>query len=254
MQDFFSKLLSKRESAALLIGFTTLIVVFLPSPLFEFALLTFTYLLGWELENLLGRRFFRYFPPLVFMFSLISPFLGLLTASLLALLYGYFEVLKRNYYSFETFSSFASAFLVSVYGGLFPYAAVVVKEHSEFLLLTTVLAVWAADTSAYYIGRYFGRKPFFKEISPKKTFEGFLGGLIGGFLTALITSSIFKISFPTLGWFFVVLASVFGDLFESFIKRSFGVKDSSKLLGSHGGDLDRFDALLFALLAVSAFL
>ena len=254
MQELLLKLLSKRETAALLIGITTLVVIFLPLPLFELVLLFFTYLLGLELENILGRSFFRYLPPLVFMFSSISPYAGLLAAAVLALFYGYFEVLKRNYYSFETFAAFSSAFLVSVYGGLFPYAAVVVKEHSTELLLIAVLTIWAADSAAYYTGRYFGRKPFFKEISPKKTFEGFIGGLIGGFLVGAITSSVLKVSFPVLGWFVVVFVSTLGDLFESFIKRSFGVKDSSNLLGSHGGFLDRFDALLFALLAVAAFL
>ena len=73
-------------------------------------------------------------------------------------------------------------------------------------------------------------------------------------MVGTIASSVLKVSFNPLGWFVVITASVFGDLFESFIKRSFGVKDSSNLLGSHGGFLDRFDALLFALLAVASFL
>ena len=253
MERLLLKILSRRESAALLIGLLTFSVALLPLPLFELSLLFFTYLLGYELENILGRNFIRWFPPLVFLFSLFSPFAGLLIAALTALGYGYIQVRLKGYYSFETFNAFTSVFLVSVYGGFFPLAAVYIKEHSQGLLIATILAVWAADSLAYYGGKKFGKNPFFKEISPNKTREGFLFGLLGGVLVGTIASSVLKVSFNPLGWFVVITASVFGDLFESFIKRSFGVKDSSNLLGSHGGFLDRFDALLFALLAVASF-
>lgn len=124
------------------------------------------------------------------------------------------------------------------------------KEAIWFLLFV----VGASDTVAYFFGRLWGRTPFFPHLSPKKTFEGFWGGLLG----AVILGVAFHFIFQYLDYItpslsrcisLAVLISVvgaFGDLFESMLKRHFGVKDSGKLMGAHGGVMDRFDAVLFA--------
>lgn len=253
--ESLKKLLQKRETAGMVIGLTTLVVIFLPLPLFAVALAFFSYLIGYELELITQKGFLKWITLGGFVFSLVNPYFGLLFASLSALGYGYFEVLKKGHYSHSTLQGFLLAFLSSIYGGLFVSTLVGIKEHSTYLLLSLILSIWAADTGAYYIGKHFGKNPFFREISPKKTLEGFIGGLISGTLVGTFISSLTGIGFnnPIL-WGFVVMVSTFGDLFESFIKRSFGVKDSSNLLGSHGGVLDRFDALLFASLAFFALL
>ncbi|HIP98105.1 MAG TPA: phosphatidate cytidylyltransferase [Aquifex aeolicus] len=249
------KIFQTREGAGLFIGLTTLAVAILPLPLFAVSLALFSYLLGYEMELITRKSFLRWIALLGFLFSLVSPFLGLLTILNLGLLYGYKEVFPRGYYSFDTFKGFSIAILTGLYGGLLPYSLWVIKEHSTYLLLATLLTVWASDTFAYYVGKNFGKSPFFGIISPKKTKEGFIGGLIAGTLAGTICSALTVEAFANpLLWFSVSFVSVIGDLFESFIKRSFNVKDSSNLLGSHGGLMDRFDALLFASLLVASLL
>ena len=116
-----------------------------------------------------------------------------------------------------------------------------------FLVLFVVMA---SDTLAYFVGRTFGRHRLYEAVSPKKTVEGSLGGLVGGVLGALICKLWF---FAELSFVDVLLVGVgvgafsqLGDLVESLLKRSFGVKDSGALIPGHGGLLDRLDSLLFA--------
>jgi phosphatidate cytidylyltransferase len=114
------------------------------------------------------------------------------------------------------------------------------------LLIATVMA---ADTAAYFVGRAFGRRKLAPSISPGKTFEGALGGLLGGALGALAVRAAGWPGLPlthavALG-LLVSLAGVAGDLLESLLKRWAGVKDSGRLFPGHGGMLDRLDSLLF---------
>jgi phosphatidate cytidylyltransferase len=117
------------------------------------------------------------------------------------------------------------------------------------LLLMTFLIVWAVDTAAYFGGKAMGKKKLAPAISPNKTWAGFYFGFLGA-LVAVIVS---KLIFLDIDWakliVIAILACLFGqigDLFESALKRYFGVKDSSAILPGHGGILDRFDSLLFA--------
>lgn len=110
------------------------------------------------------------------------------------------------------------------------------------------------DTGAYFCGRYFGKNPFFQHISPSKTQEGAFGGVAGAALVGVLYYFIFpRYDFITPNLFMCVvlavvlaIASIFGDLFESLVKRSYGVKDSGTLLPGHGGVLDRFDGIIAA--------
>ncbi|MBL9105924.1 MAG: CDP-archaeol synthase [Myxococcales bacterium] len=118
-----------------------------------------------------------------------------------------------------------------------------------WLFLTLALA-FLSDTVAYIFGRLWGRHKLYPAVSPGKTWEGSLGGVVGGVLAAVGFGSLLLVpELPVLHALVLgVLASLFGqvgDLFESMLKRSYGVKDSSSLLGAHGGMLDRVDALLF---------
>ena len=116
-----------------------------------------------------------------------------------------------------------------------------------FLLLAII---FAGDISAFYVGSYLGRHKLSPAISPGKTIEGAVGGLLANLLAGAVGKFFF---FPDLGWpwalvFFVLagMAGQAGDLFESEMKRSSQIKDSGGLLPGHGGFLDRIDALLFA--------
>jgi phosphatidate cytidylyltransferase len=124
--------------------------------------------------------------------------------------------------------------------------------------LLIVALVIVSDSAQYYAGRSLGRRLLAPAISPKKTVEGFLGGLAAGtFFMALagprIVSGAGAVAFAALGAALVTLG-VCGDLFESRLKRLAGVKDSSALIPGHGGVLDRIDALLFAVPAFYLFI
>ena len=107
--------------------------------------------------------------------------------------------------------------------------------------------IWLNDTGAYLVGRKLGRHPLAPRISPKKTWEGWFGGLLGSVMAALLLRLWMPIEAP---WVLLaVVASVFGplgDLAESALKRRAGAKDSGTILPGHGGVLDRFDSHIFA--------
>ncbi len=116
-----------------------------------------------------------------------------------------------------------------------------------FILLAII---FAGDISAYYVGSYFGRHKLNPAVSPGKTIEGALGGLAGNLLMGTVGFRLIlpNLALPTGMVFFLTvgIAGQVGDLFESELKRSSNIKDSSNLLPGHGGFLDRIDALLFA--------
>lgn len=113
------------------------------------------------------------------------------------------------------------------------------------LVVFVLLLAWAADIGAYFAGRRFGRIRLAPSVSPNKTWEGVLGGLVAGFLVALGGRAWFDL--PALAFLSLcvaaVLVSVVGDLLESMFKRQSGLKDSGSLLPGHGGMLDRIDSL-----------
>ncbi len=115
-----------------------------------------------------------------------------------------------------------------------------------------LLYTWGADTFAYFVGRSLGRHKLWPRHSPKKTWEGLIGGIGGGLVGAAIVAY-----FSNLGWgtalvigAIVPIAGLFGDLSISMMKRHVGVKDSSNLFPGHGGFLDRIDSLLFVSVVV----
>jgi phosphatidate cytidylyltransferase len=121
------------------------------------------------------------------------------------------------------------------------------------LLLLVVLTVWAYDTAAYAVGRFFPRGHFFAHISPKKTWSGALGGLVGAALAGWALGVVIGRPVAGLGLGILVgLIAPVGDLAESMLKRAAGVKDSSRVLPGHGGLLDRMDS--FLTVAPAAFL
>ena len=126
-------------------------------------------------------------------------------------------------------------------------------ENTRWLLLALFVCIWANDTGAYCVGSLIGKHKMIPVVSPGKTWEG----LIGGFCTSLIAGGVFSFfidNYALWQWlifaFVVSLFGTFGDLMESLLKRSIGVKDSGKFLPGHGGVLDRFDSFLLAMPAI----
>ncbi len=119
-------------------------------------------------------------------------------------------------------------------------------------MLFVFAVVWATDILAYFVGRAVGGPKLAPKISPGKTWSGAIGGTVSGIVAG---SAVALLYFPQIGFWIagiallLSVASQIGDLFESFIKRRFGVKDSSRLIPGHGGVMDRVDGLVFACFA-----
>jgi phosphatidate cytidylyltransferase len=145
----------------------------------------------------------------------------------------------------------AAAVFPALYLGLPIGAMIAIRAlHGREVLFLLLLTVMVSDTAQYYSGRAFGRRPLAPAISPKKTVEGAVGGFIFAAVIMTVVGGWWLPSVPTpvralLGAMLCALG-IAGDLFESMLKRSAGVKDSSALIPGHGGVLDRIDALLFA--------
>lgn len=123
-------------------------------------------------------------------------------------------------------------------------------------LWVTFLGTWANDTFAFFVGSHFGRHKLCPQVSPGKTIEGAIGGVIGSILIVCIAGSFFNLSFlhSLIVGLFIGIVGPLGDLTESAIKRFTGVKDSGNLLPGHGGVLDRFDSIMFAVPTVYYYL
>ncbi len=174
---------------------------------------------------------------------------GILIISLLVMSYWIFKKEKIDFV-------FKSPFVFNLFYPVLPMwvlaiAYTLTNNLDKQMLLIVLLPIYLNDTLAYVFGRLFGKNPLIPSVSPKKTREGFIGGLIGAALV-MLAILYFVGSFNTMNALAIagvsVLASILatlGDLFESKLKRSINIKDSGNILPRHGGILDRIDAMLF---------
>lgn len=199
------------------------------------------------------RIFHRYYPPaaLVFGVAFFIPFLLF-----------FIELFRKKE---NPFANIAYTILGIVYVAL-PFSIwnlVVIHQEQRLegleivtelkytpqLLIGFFVLLWTSDSMAYVCGRLFGKNKLFERISPKKTWEGFIGGMVFAMGAGYLLSGFYHQLKPlewVLAGMIVAIAGTLGDLAESMFKRSIGVKDSGTILPGHGGILDRFDAALLA--------
>ncbi len=158
-------------------------------------------------------------------------------------------------YTALPFSMFPfAAFSRDGVGSILPHEGII---FSPGIIIGFFLLIWANDTGAYLTGATMGKHKLFERISPKKTWEGFFGGLITSVLAAWLLSGWLGVV-DTSHWMIigaiVSVAGTFGDLVESMLKRSLGVKDSGTIMPGHGGFLDRFDSAIISFPLVYLFI
>ena len=151
-------------------------------------------------------------------------------------------ILVKKYFRFIFYitSSFVFIYLIANFKGFY----------DPSIILGCFILIWVNDSFAYIVGKSFGKQKLFYIISPHKTVEGFLGGLLFCCISASIVSRYIDETLTTPNWLIIaIIVSVFGtlgDLIESKLKRESNVKDSGKIIPGHGGILDRLDSIIFA--------
>ncbi|MGB0896470.1 MAG: phosphatidate cytidylyltransferase [Flavobacteriaceae bacterium] len=126
--------------------------------------------------------------------------------------------------------------------------SIINNSYNPYIIFGILLIIWSNDTFAYLVGKNFGKHKLYEKISPKKTIEGFIGGLFFGVIAALIIA-LFTHSLSITHWIvlsiIISITGTIGDLVASKFKREANIKDSSNLIPGHGGFLDRLDSLIF---------
>ena len=150
------------------------------------------------------------------------------------------DIMYKKISSNVKFKIFYGYFLVS------PMVIVtaIVFTQNKILLLVPFIMIWISDIGAYFIGKKFGKNKLAKNISPSKTIEGALGGFLCNIISALILVYFFAVSFYIMLFFAIIITalSIFGDIYQSFLKRQANLKDSGSIIPGHGGLFDRLDS------------
>ncbi|AXA34870.1 MAG: hypothetical protein D6691_07940 [Candidatus Hydrogenedentota bacterium] len=157
-----------------------------------------------------------------------------------------------------TLTNVPALFLSVLYVGLPLACALQILRVDRFYFLFVLLGVWSLDTAAFYVGCAIGRHKMAPRLSPKKSWEGAVAGLLGCLIASLLQRAVFPIDLSwtqvvELGILFGVVGQL-GDLAESALKRDAGVKDTGTIFRGHGGILDRIDSLLFCFVAFYLYL
>ncbi len=248
-------ILAQRVSSAIILGAVVLPVIWVGGPYFLAGIMAVALLASWEYARMLAGMGYSPQYPLLAGLAILLPLEAhfrsvpslqseILVAALLLSLVGQLFRPGAKHPLVDWALSLAGALYISL-----PLAfAILLRNLTDgmYWVFLVLLIVWACDSFAYLAGTAFGRHGFFTHVSPKKTIEGALGGIIAGSVAAFAGVPFLPIS-PAqalpLG-FAVALAATFGDLAESLIKRQLKTKDSGNTIPGHGGFLDRIDSLV----------
>jgi len=233
--------------------------VFLSSDAFDFLFMIFGLACISEYKRLVGLRGYWIFLAYLILWwifiylvkeydkTLINTLMFVTIAVDIGMLFYLFSKKERQFSTAEKF--IAGLFYIGggcIFLTMIPYKD---NDFAKFLIIGIFILIWVNDSFAYIVGRTFGRTKLFPRVSPKKTCEGTIGGLVFALATAYFMAShepiVSPVQWVTLAGVIVVTGSL-GDLVESKLKRSAGVKDSGAIMPGHGGMLDRLDSLIFA--------
>lgn len=255
------------------LGILAPVVVFLDTLLLNIVIGCISLLAVWELLNATGVRQHKSLLLLSALMTLTIPFAhagyvqGALMEIMFLLVLAFFFVLLRHHQTMRV-EQVGLAFFFSTFVPLFFSCAVYLRDdfgalHGGFYLLLALGAAWLSDTGAYFVGIRFGKHKLAPVISPKKTVEGSIGGIITGTGAMLLLAAGYAAACGQLGYTVVIhygglllvmpflsVIGMMGDLSASAVKRSFGVKDYGHIMPGHGGIMDRFDSVLFTLPSV----
>ncbi|WP_339715570.1 phosphatidate cytidylyltransferase [uncultured Kriegella sp.] len=237
--------------------FLLLSAVFLSSDAFDFLFMVFGLACLYEYKRLIGLKGYHIFIAYLalwwaFIYFVHDMFVvyALLFLTLVVNFALLFYLFSKKEKLFNTFQKFMIG-LFYVGGGcifltMIPYTD---DDFVKFLIMGIFILIWINDTFAYLVGRAFGKRKLFPRVSPKKTWEGAIGGLVftlaAAYFMAKYEPIVNQVQWVTLAAIIVVAGSL-GDLVESKFKRDAGVKDSGAIMPGHGGMLDRLDSLIFA--------
>jgi len=212
-----------------------------------------------EYSRLFKSRFCQVFFPILFV--------GILLIISMPFATGYLEIISSYYFGFLCLlwllvsfkvltyrNENINDFLISIFGYFFLlsfFASLFYMTINPGIFIFTIIVVSIADSSAFFVGRMMGKTPLLPNVSPGKTIEGFIGGILIASLFSSLIALFYNLQdrileFLILG-FLIGLVSVIGDIFFSLLKRNKGIKDSSKLIPGHGGFIDLLDGTIAAL-------
>lgn len=194
---------------------------------------------------LLLLAYFTYTQPKVELIWVILSLTLICAIRLIAYLYS-----EKENYPTHNFEKIDLAIRYIVFSFLFLFLIPFSKSsYNPNIIIGILIIMWTNDSFAYLVGKNFGKNKLFERISPRKTIEGFIGGLIFAVIAGVIISKYFT-QYSLLNWIIIaIITAVFGtvgDLIESKFKRRANVKDSGNIMPGHGGILDRLDSLIFA--------
>lgn len=160
-----------------------------------------------------------------------------------------YQLIAHNGHGFDNVMKLWFGLIWLAPAGFFWLVLSQINHHYDYRIpLGMLFLVWMADTAAFFVGKFLGKHKISEKVSPNKTWEGFIGGILGNLILAFFLEIYWNQSFS---WYLVGLLTVpiglIGDLVESMFKRSRNIKDSSGLLPGHGGFLDRFDSFFFVI-------
>jgi phosphatidate cytidylyltransferase len=167
-------------------------------------------------------------------------------AFIVVLLFLTYTVATKNKFTFE---DVGFSVIGTIYVGIGFFYFMETRDAGRVYIFYSLFMIWATDSGAYFIGKALGKRKLWPEISPNKTIEGSIGGVVCAVIVAILFSIFTDIDVSLIPLLLItIVLSIFGqigDLVESALKRHFNVKDSGRILPGHGGILDRFDSLLF---------